>query len=219
MQTQIDHLVIGAADLAQGVAFVKTALGVDMPVGGVHEQLGTHNHLMRLGDTQFLEVIAINPNAAPPSRPRWFGLDDAYVQQALRQQPALLTWVVNTDNLEFLLQRARQPWGEATAISRGDLNWLFGLPQDGHLLAGGMLPYIMQWQVNPHPAQRMADRGCRLQALHIHHPYADWLHANLQSINAEQLVQLHALDRGTTPYLEAHLETPSGIRVLTSPHP
>ncbi len=31
MQTKIDHLVIGAATLTQGVSYVKDHLGVDMP--------------------------------------------------------------------------------------------------------------------------------------------------------------------------------------------
>ena len=40
MQTQIDHLVIGARTLTEGVNYVKDLLGVDMPFGGVHPKMG-----------------------------------------------------------------------------------------------------------------------------------------------------------------------------------
>ena len=46
-----------------------------MQVGGEHPRMGTHNLLLRLGDSVFLEVLSPNPDAPPPSRPRWFGLD------------------------------------------------------------------------------------------------------------------------------------------------
>jgi hypothetical protein len=94
MQTQIDHLVVGAANLAQGVSYVKECLGVDIPYGGVHETMGTHNHLMQIGNNSFLEVIAINPAGDPVEHPRWYGLDDPFVRQQILVQPTLLTWVV-----------------------------------------------------------------------------------------------------------------------------
>ena len=85
IQTQIDHLVIGARSLTEGVNYVKDLLGVDMPYGGVHPKMGTHNHLMQLGNDAFLEIIAVNHNSEPPDRPRWFGLDDGFIRQRIEQ--------------------------------------------------------------------------------------------------------------------------------------
>lgn len=76
MAVNLDHLVIGAETLEQGVAFVERELGMRIPVGGIHELTGTHNHLMRLGESLFLEVIAFNPTGKAPQQPRWYGLDD-----------------------------------------------------------------------------------------------------------------------------------------------
>lgn len=73
----LDHITVSARSLAEGVAAVELALGVRAPVGGTHPSMGTHNHLLRLGPSLFLEIIAINPEAPAPARPRWFGLDGA----------------------------------------------------------------------------------------------------------------------------------------------
>lgn len=217
MPTQLDHLVIGASDLAQGVAYVEEQLGVTIPAGGVHQKMGTHNHLMRLGESLFLEVIAINPDLPQPSQPRWFGLDDPHVSATIRQQPALLTWVVNCEDIEYVLRQAALPFGRRETVSRGNLEWYFGIPEDGRLLAGGMLPYLMQWQVETHPALQMADPGCRLNDLHIHHPCPDWIASVLNSIDAEDLVRIHPLQTNRTPYLTAEIDTPAGRRILRSP--
>lgn len=216
MKTRIDHLVIGSATLSQGVEYVRDTLGVDMPFGGVHEKMGTHNHLMQLGDSVFLEIISINPDIEPPGRPRWFALDEAMIRRQVEKEPTLLTWVVNTDNLSGLQSRSNYSIGKIERIQRGDLSWYFGLPRDGRLLAGGMLPYAIEWLTDTHPSANMADLGCRLDGLEIHHPYAEWLDVALESIGAADLVRLMALPRDDTPYIKAYISTPRGIKELFS---
>ena len=126
-----------------------------MPYGGVHEKMGTHNHVLQLGGNVFLEVMAINPDTEPPENPRWYGLDDPYIRRQIKAQPTLLTWVVNTKNIEKLLQQTTFEFGKATLLSRGNLSWYFGLPDDGRLLAGGMVPYVIEWQTDRHPSEYM----------------------------------------------------------------
>ncbi|MGB8424371.1 MAG: VOC family protein [Desulfobacterales bacterium] len=216
MLTKIDHLVIGAANLAQGVNYVKEYLGVDMPYGGEHPKMGTHNHLMRLGSDMFLEVIAINPAGESPENPRWYGLDDPFVGCRLAARPALLTWVVNTNNIGELLKQAKIDFGEATALSRGALNWSFGLPDDGRLLAGGMLPYAIEWPIGTHPSKNMADAGCRFKGLEIYHPYPVWLQSVLDSIGAGDLAKIYPLQKGRFACLVTHIDTPTGEKELRS---
>lgn len=216
MKANIDHLVIGAATLEAGVAYVREVLGVAMPFGGEHLTMGTHNHLIKLGDDLFLEVIAPNPGRDPAPLPRWYGLDDPYVKQAIATQPSLLTWVVNTPDIDALLANAKGPFGKKTAVSRSTLSWYFGLPEDGRLFAGGMLPYVIQWQTDSHPATNMPDVGCRFRSLEIEHPYPDWLRDVLASIGAETLVSIRPLSRDATPQLVASIKTPNGIKELRS---
>ena len=103
MNSRIDHFVIGAPSLAQGVAYVERTLGVQIPPGGAHTRMGTHNHLMKLGDQVFLEVIASDPQLSEPDGPRWYGLDDPFVRTRIAAEPCLLTWVVNCDDIHSLL--------------------------------------------------------------------------------------------------------------------
>ena len=50
----LDHLAITARTLDEGVAWVREMLGIEMPPGGAHPRMGTHNRLMALGPSDFL---------------------------------------------------------------------------------------------------------------------------------------------------------------------
>lgn len=216
MTTQIDHLVIGAADLQQGVAYVQDILGVDIPYGGEHRQLGTHNHLMKLGNGLFFEIIAINPYSPPPTRPRWFGLDNPFIRQVIEKEPVLLTWVVNTENIHSLLAKAKISFGKPEQIHRNKLSWYFGLPEDGRLIGDGLLPYVIEWQTDIHPATNMADLGCSLDRIELYHPYLPWLVEVLESIDCAGLVKIEQLPRNHVPFLVAYINTPSGLKKIKS---
>ena len=216
MTTRLDHIVIAAATLEQGVEYVRNKLGVDVPKGGEHPLMGTHNHLMSLGNEVFLEIVAINPDAKAPERPRWFALDDPTVHNSLLSNPRLLTWVVNTDDLVSLQAGTRHRLGDVTPVTRGNLNWLFAIPTDGALSAGGLIPYAMQWQTEEHPAKAMPDLGCRLQSLTVYHPYAPWVKNMLRSMVASDLVTVEGLEANELPYLAAAIETQTGLVNLDS---
>ena len=89
MRCEIDHLVVTAPTLESGADHVWQALGVRPGPGEQHPRMGTHNLLLRLGESQFLEVIAPDPAAARPDRPRWFALDEL----APDATPRLAGWV------------------------------------------------------------------------------------------------------------------------------
>ncbi|MFT5220818.1 MAG: hypothetical protein ACI9LO_001668 [Planctomycetota bacterium] len=210
---RIDHIVIAAHTLAQGVDFVRDRLGVDIPAGGFHQTMGTHNHLMQLGNQSYLEVIAIDPAAVAPRHPRWFGLDDALMRAALEQQPRLITWVMNTTDLAQLAAQTGFDIGLPTMLARNNLRWEFALPDDGRLLANGLLPYCIQWH-SAHPAHSMADPGCSLVKLSIYHNRIDWIRARLDSMNALDLVELIEIDDNQKPRLSATIATPKGRVIL-----
>ncbi len=215
MTTHLDHIVVGAETLEQGVDYLEEQLGVTVPAGGEHPLMGTHNRLMKLGNDVFLEVIAVAPGLRAPERPRWYGLDDPLVRQQLAKQPRLLTWVVNTPIAEAQAKTAFC-FGRVAPVSRGDLSWLFGLPDDGRLLASGMVPYLIQWPAGVHPAERMADLDCRLEKLELYHPNPGWLSAVLEAVGAAKFAEVKPLAPNASPYLSAHVTTPTGTKVLSN---
>src|SRR5262245_29325203 len=101
---QLDHITIIAPTLAEGAAHVRTCLDIDVPFGRHHDYMGTYNHLLRLGDTAYLEIIAINPDAPRPSRPRWFGLDDRRsVRAAWDAGLRLRGWVARASDIAHVM--------------------------------------------------------------------------------------------------------------------
>ena len=67
MKARIDHLVIAAHALDEGVRWCETTFGVAPVSGGAHPQMGTHNRLMKIATADspriYLEIIAVDPRA------------------------------------------------------------------------------------------------------------------------------------------------------------
>jgi hypothetical protein len=65
LRSEIDHTVIASPFLDAQVKYVYESLGVMPLFGGVHTRMGTHNYLLRLGNSTYLEVIVLDvPNNA-----------------------------------------------------------------------------------------------------------------------------------------------------------
>jgi hypothetical protein len=210
LASRIDHLVITAPTLAQGTQYLSQALGVSPQTGGAHPRMGTHNCVLRLGPDLYAEVIATAPDAAAPARPRWFQLDDTL----WNDRPRLATWVVRTSDIRAAQAAARIPNGEIHAMTRGELEWLITITEDGSLPMQGAVPAFIQWSASQHPAALMRDMGCALIGLESHHPEAPAIDGMLRRIGFEGSFSAHAVPAGTQPYLIAHIQTPGGPRQL-----
>jgi hypothetical protein len=156
-----DHLVIAARTLEEGASWVEAKLGAAPGPGGKHPLMGTHNRVMKIGPREFLEVIAIDPQAPAPTRPRWFELDAPAMQARLAAGPALVHWVERTDDLEASLVSYPERV-DIVPVTRGAYRWRIVIPPDGRLPGGGTLPTLIQWEGGTHPADAMAESGCRL---------------------------------------------------------
>lgn len=206
MHNKIDHFAIGAADLDQGVTAVESALGVTVPRGGKHAAMSTHNCVMQAGGESFLEIIAIDPEAPPPGRARWFTLDEAETQARLDQRPRALCWVVGTDDLDAIVARSPVDLGEVVPFSRGDRTWRLTVPKDGSLPEGGLLPAFIEWSPGPHPSSGMQDLGVALHSVQLSHPDPQWLAGVLKRLAVDHLAEV---SRGPRSLCFA-LDTPGG---------
>jgi hypothetical protein len=214
---QLDHIVVAAASLDDGNAFVRERLGIMPLPGGAHLRMGTHNHLLRLGDDVYLEVIAVNPAGSRPGRPRWFGLDDRDQNEMLRRcGPGLATWAVRTSDIETVASRSPVAPGPVEAMSRGDLEWRITIPLDGIPPEGGTMPTIIQWPTDrPHPTANMPDFGYRLVGLDLFHSEPERLSRALEDIGLEHGDIPVTVRAGMgRPSLSARIAIPTGEAIM-----
>jgi TusA-related sulfurtransferase len=207
----LDHITVGAITLEAGLQYVEKALGVRVPPGGAHPLMGTHNHLMQLGEGVFLEVIAPNP-AVSPRRPRWFGLDGKELRTELERSPRVITWVIRTDDVAGVLERLNDKQAEAVQVSRGTLSWLISVAPDGSMPMGGAFPTFIQWPAGPHPSLKMGALGCRLERLEVSHPHADQITDALNVLEFKEPRLSIVVGRQC---LCATISTPAGLRTLS----
>ena len=232
MKTQIDHLVVMAASLDQGVQWCEDTLGITPGPGGEHEKYGTHSRLFKIASPQFplayFEIIAINPAAVIPKRaqvPRWFDMDDAALQKAVAQGPRLIHFVSSTDDVKAARHVLRTQGIERGQVvhasrksSKGTLNWQITVREDGERLFNGCLPTLIQWgkpdatePLRLHPRNSLPRSGVTLQSLTVSHPSGIKLQAAFDAIGLADI----AIETGPAN-LVASLQTPKGLVQLQS---
>ncbi len=205
MIAALDHLVVAAPSLDPTA--LESMLGVSLAAGGKHSRMGTHNRVVRLGESSYLELIAIDPEGTTPGRPRWFSLDEPAMRARLAGGPRLIHWLARTDSTALPpLPFDLGPW---EPFERGDLSWLLTVRPDGALPAGGVVPSLIHWHGAAHPAARLPDAGLALEALELEHPRAAEVQRQLDLLGLS-----HRCARGPEPRLVAHLRTPLGPRTL-----
>lgn len=225
MTAALDHLVVLAATLDEGVAWCEATLGVTPGPGGQHPLMGTHNRLLRLDGERhpgsYLEIIALDPHAAPPQRARWFDMDDAALRaRVARDGPQLIHWVARVPDLAAALDALRAQGlapGSIIDASRptpaGLLRWRISVRDDGRRLFDGLLPTLIEWRLDdgvPHPAATLPHAGATLQTLTLSHPQAAALQAAFTALGLALPVQTG------TAQMTAALLTPRGYRTLTA---
>ncbi len=202
----VDHLVYGVPDLRAGVAELSDRLGVRAAPGGKHVGRGTHNAILGLGGTSYLEVIALDPEQ-PAARAPLFALG------AMRL-PRLVAWACAVEGIEERVERVRgrgyDP-GPAEPMSRARedgsvLRWRLTQPPPPARL---VVPFLIDWGDSPHPS-RAAPAGLRLVELRAAEPEPRPSRAALGALEVDLPV-----DPGAEPALVATLETPRGRVVLS----
>jgi Glyoxalase-like domain len=203
-----DHLVLATRDLDAGTAWLERHFGVALAAGGKHGRMGTHNRLLGLGDNFYLELIAIDPDAPSPGRPRWFGLDQADLPA---DRPRLIHWVARSADIVREAAGSAEPPGEILPMERGDYRWRITVPSDGHLPGDGLVPTLIQWDVPFHPAGRLPDAGCRLMKLEGFHPQPARIRNALAALGLSTRLDTHPCIAGEAAQLVAYLRTPRGL--------
>ncbi|WP_374673264.1 VOC family protein [Ideonella sp.] len=208
----VDHLTVLSATLDMGIAWVQRALGVHADRSGQPDTMGTHQARVRLGHSQFLQIVAIDPRARRPPRPRWFGLDRGQTPR----RPQLASWSVRSDDILRAATGSPEPLGAVRSLARGPVQWRMTLRDDGALPLSGTAPVLVQWPDGGSPAATLADKQCALLGLELLTPEPARLHALLQDLQVDGLDHTVVVTRARAHGLVAHIDTPGGLRTLAA---
>lgn len=202
----LDHVLLGVAELEDGIAWVEKQTGVKAAQGGSHPGAGTHNALLSLGNRQYLEIIAPDPKQKSTS-----GLV-SLLKKFLIPQP--FSWAASTPDIELLANKLRgagltidgpQPGSRMRPDGRR-LQWktirLSGQPY-------GLVPFFIEWTSDTiHPSVD-SPLGCQLAGLELHDPEPDVTSQLMRKLGIEVEIQ-----KGTEPGLKVQLDCPEGSVVL-----
>lgn len=217
MSVALDHLVVAAATLDEGVAWCEATLGITPGPGGRHAAFGTHNRLFKIASEAYpqayFEIIAIDPEGRAERR-RWFGLDDPALQARIAEGPRLVHFVARSTMLDMhrwglitVGQRPGDPVRASRQTAGGLLEWEILVRDDGALECGGALPTLLQWR-GVHPTEAMPDSGVVLKSLALRG----------LSPRARDVLRLRGVQvtNDPGPALTAVLATPQGDVTLES---
>ena len=225
MPGALDHLVIMAASLPEGVAWCEATLGVTPGPGGEHPLMGTHNRLLRIATPEFplayFEIIAINSIADTDQKTPgscWFDMENPpLAAQVARNGPQLIHWVARVPDVQAAVAdlatqgiERGQVIQASRATPNGLLQWQITVRADGQRLFDGCLPTLIQWG-DTHPVAAMPESGVTLHSLSLQHPQAAALRMACDSLGLAQPTVTPGPAR-----LSARLQTPRGLIELHS---
>jgi hypothetical protein len=213
----LDHLVVACRTLDDGRAWCEATFGVAPATGGRHALMGTHNLLLALSSSRFprayVELIAIDPDAPAPARPRWFDLDRPALQARIASGPRLVHWVARTDDIVAATSAFRDAGFDPGAVvdaermtPRGLLRWRIAITADGRRHADGAVPLLIQWG-DVHPTDDLPGSGVELRSLGV---------GGIAPVLVARL-GVDALGAGSAASLVAELSGPRGQVALSVP--
>lgn len=209
IRESVDHLLLGARDLDEGIAWLHARTGVKAQPGGSHPGVGTRNALVSLGGRQYLEIIAPDPAQSQFN----FNIDVRRLSA-----PRLVTWAVSTSDVDAAVAAVRRHGLEVFGPRDGSrarpdgsvLEWRSAGVKAPFAEPGvDPVPFFIEWASNSRHPSVDAPAGCRLVDLAIAGPDPARLKALLASLALDATVTKAAHAR-----LTATLDTPKGRVIL-----
>jgi Glyoxalase-like domain len=206
------RLIVGTQQLARGKIWLEKFLHVQLCDIVSCREMGTHSYYLSLGQSVTLELVAIDPAAAAPQHPRYYGLDTVDVIERISQRPRLIGWVARSAALSALQARIGGLLGDIHQISVPS-SCLVTSPADGYPIEGGLIPQMLEEIVSP---EVLRDQGIRFTWMEAAHPNPAKVNYLLGELGLANSLVLTT----TAPYagmtMCAYLDTPNGVKTLMS---
>lgn len=207
----LDHLLIGAATIESGIAWLEERTGVRAVLGGSHPGLGTWNALASLGPRQYLEVIAPDPGQP--------GVETFYVPglRAFRA-PRVATWAAGAVDLTTRFGTSLPSGLSCAPVRQGArirpdgtrLAWTLAFPREAERgTFDGALPFFIEWDSPAHHPGQSTPKGLSLISLSFEYPEPAALGTALQALDLRSDIA-----EAPEPRIVATLATPRGVVTL-----
>lgn len=178
----IDHLIIGVANLEDGIAAFEKATGVSPLRGGKHPSGGTENALVSLGRGAYLEIIAPRADADP---------NDEFARY-LRTlaTPTLVGWMLRAPSADVTRSQLQQngfsvsePKPGSRVTPAGEkLEWrTFSL--EGMKISTA--PFFIEWGATTTHPSLSSPGGCTIRHFALADPKAADLSRLLAALNVD----------------------------------
>jgi 5'-nucleotidase (lipoprotein e(P4) family) len=201
----VDHVILGAADLDAGMAWLEARTGVRPILGGQHPGRGTRNALLALGGRRYLELLAPDPTQGPGP------LTSELMKLAT---PKLVGWALAATDMESVAAHGRSAGiplegPNAGSRARPDGRLLEWRALASGELEGASVPFFIEWSAaSVHPSAD-SPQGCRLVSLEVQRPDSARLRELLSALGSAVSVT-----QAATEGLSLRLDTPKGIVTL-----
>lgn len=201
----IDHVIVGTANLEEGIRQFTELTGAKPAIGGQHPGRGTQNALLSLGARTYLELIA--PVSGPPAEMPFLS--------ELKQLSAI-GWAIGTKDLDATKRRLEAAGFQVSAPRPGSrvrpdgqvLKWRTAGLED---VPGGLTPFLIEWSAQTaHPATT-SPGGCSLEGMEIAGPDLERLGKLVAELRLGATVRA-----GAAPNLKFDLACPAGRVTVTT---
>lgn len=201
----IDHIVLAVPNLNRACDEFIINYGISPIFGGKHEQFGTHNALVNLGEGNYLEILAPDPSNVTSIGKRWMGAD-------LVNKSVVSRWALKSSNLESdqaTLKAVNPSYGEIIEGQRqkmtGELlQWKMIKPLAEPLT--DVLPFMVDWSgTETHPTDSLPEE-CKFLSIEVKHPEVDQIQSVFNQLDLSTSVEYAA-----EASLKIRLQTDMGI--------
>ena len=204
MINNVDHIVIAVSDLDKGMDWLEKKLGIRPVYGGQHITEGTHNALLNLGNSCYLELLAIDSSNKKINPPRWMGVD-------LIEAPTITRWAVKSNNIEqevSFLKNVNPLLGNIKSGMRAKqdgsiLKWQLSIPLPEPMVE--VTPFLIDWGESVHPTTSL-EPACKLVSMVLKHPYHTEIQEVMENINLD-----FKLEKGEQPSISIVVDSPNGL--------
>ena len=200
---KLDHIVFAASTLEEGTSFIENKLQVKLSDIGYHKDMGTHNRVVKINQSVYLEVISIDPNSVITKSKRWFNLDCPKLQSHLKKTPQVIGYVIESDDKKIL--KYYEPFFKS---SRGKYKWQFSMPstKSNNLVdqsyQNGIMPSLIKWE-NQKPINKMKNNHLDLQNLEIILTKSQFTFKNfINSLGAIEKLRFSSINQDNNSFIQ-----------------